>query len=640
MKRPARTRVPRSVPLGQYRRTLMAVRRFRLNVVFGVVLLGYGLLLGRLGQLQLVDAAQYRKTWSARHQAPVTIDARRGRIYDRNGYVLAEPKPCVSLAMDPGFEVIKDPASFALRVETLVGADKLSAGIIRERIEAAREPVQRGLVEDVPGWVRLSGVIEDATTVERLWEEAGRTLRERVKGHTYGLLVEPVEGRWYPNRSEAAHVLGRAPSDGVPGEGMEGALDGRLRGTELCATTMRDGRGTRMARGDTVDPDGHRGADAYLTIDLVLQHHLEKAVDRMGNEHQSLEAAGGVLDVRSGEILAMTSRPTFDPNVDAPTLNRVTQGLYEPGSCFKPFTVGWALSEGIVDPYDSIPMPKRVALEHDPHPVNDDHYVGDGTLVDLLSHSSNTGSAWLAHQLGPERMGVWLKHVFPYEWQAPARGQKPRLRAGTRSGLPYEKGYSRPANDRGLSWVDAHRAGFGQGFAVTPLQIASAFAAFARSDARVVRPRLVREPGAAPCLGPQVMHTKWLGVVREGLVACVEEGTARRAFEGCAWTAAGKTATSQSVQTVDERVARLRGLVVGDKVDTNLCTFVAYAPAYDPQVLVLVLARQLREDEVYGGSVAGPAVRSVIESTMRYWGVPGDRAISTSPGWLDGEEVR
>ena len=635
MKRVARTRLPRSVPPGQYRRTLMAVRRFRLNFVFGMLLVLYGLLLGRLGQLQIVDAGDYRAQWLARQNSRVTLDARRGRLLDRHGHVLAEPKPCVALALDASYDVIHDPARFSFGVAALLGG-RISAADVQQRIVAAREDAAAD-GRAVPGYVRLVRLVEDALLVEKLWEFSALSDREKIERGLWGLIVEPVEGRWYPNRTEASHLLGRAPQDGVPGEGLEGALDSRLRGEAFSGSTARDGRGNRLARADDVDPSSTRGEDVALTIDLVIQHHLEQALDHMVAEHVSLEACGLVLDVHSGEVLAMTSRPTFDPNHEGPSLNRVTQGLYEPGSCFKPFTVAFALTDGVVDPLDDVPMPDVVTLEGDPHPIHDDHYIGDGPLRSLLAFSSNTGSAWLAHRLGRERMGVWLQHVFPYEWVPTTAPGSFRLRAGTGSGLPWEKGYARPRGDRGLSWVDTHRAGFGQGFAVTPLQIACAFAAFARDDARTVRPLLVRGAAPAPQLGPAVCAPRHLPVIREGLEACVQEGTAHRAFDGCRWTAAGKTATSQSSIRADERVARLRGLVPGEALKTNLCTFVAYAPAHDPQVLVLVLARQLRDDEVYGGSVAGPAVRSVIESTLAYWNVAPDRL--AAPGDLE-EELR
>ncbi len=637
MKRVHRTRVPRSVPVGQYRKTLLAVRRLRLNVVFGLMLLGFGLLLGRLGQLQLVDAAAYRATWIARHESPVSLRARRGRLLDRHGYVLAEPKPCVGLAMDPSYDVIKDPDRFALRVAALTD-NLVPAATIRERIQSARDDAAHS-GREVPGHVRLISRIDDPLLVERLWEAAGRSTRARVREHLYGLLVEPIEGRWYPNRTEAAHLLGRVPADGVPGQGIEASLDERLRGVDVRGRTLLDGRGNRLARAASVARDATRGDDVFLTIDLVIQHHLERAVDRMVEEHVSLEAAGVVMDVRTGDVLAMTSRPTFDPNGGAPTLDRVTQGLYEPGSCFKPFTVAFALTDGVVSADDTIPMPPRVVLEHDPHPIRDDHEIGDGPIRDLLAQSSNTGSAWLAHRLGPERFATWLRHVFPYEWRRSADGRA-RLVAGTGCGLPWEKGYSRPADARTMSWVDLHRGGFGQGFALTPLQITAAFAAFARDDARVVRPRLVHGDGEAPRLGPCVVDPRHLETIREGLVACVEEGTGRRAFANCRFSAAGKTATSQSVQSVDERVAHLRGLVPGDRMDTNLCSFIAYAPAHDPQVVVFVLARQLKEDEVYGGGVAGPAVRAVIEATLAYWGVAPDREPAYERAWSDEEPAR
>ena len=537
MKRRPVVHMPRNVPAGSYRQTLAVVRRWRMNLVFGLLAAFALVLLGRLGKLQLVDAHTYRAQASQNRRSTYRFHAKRGRIVDRHGHVLADGKPCVAVAVDP--TQIKAPRRFAVLLADLLG-NELTAAEILERLERVAAKAKKNK-RKLPSYAKLIRRVDDPMLVDRLQEFRSLSARERMKQGMWGLIVESVEGRFYPNGSYAAHVLGQVPIKGVAPIGIEGGFDKMLRGVDARGTMFRDGRARSFARPEDIDRSGERGLDVVLTIDIVIQHHLEVALQQMMADHHSLEACGVVLDPRSGEVLAMASRPTFDPNAMPANLNRVTQGLYEPGSLFKPFTVAFALQDGVVAVDEVLDMPMRTVLPGDPKPIRDTHEVGAGTVRLLISESSNTGAALLAHRLGGDRMLQWLRHCFPYRW---VTGRK-RALVGTGVELPWEGGYKRARGEATVSKTDAHRFGFGQAFSLTPIQMAAAFAGFARPDARMVNPTIVRRTRKRPIAGPKLCHPKYLDVIRAGLEDCVTEGTARRAFDGCEIPVAGKTATAQ-----------------------------------------------------------------------------------------------
>lgn len=594
MSRRVVTSPPRTVPPGQMRQVLLRVRRFRLDFLFGSLLLLFVLLLARLGKLQLVDAAQFRAEADRKHSGAYRFQPRRGRILDRNGRVLAAPRAARRVGLDPS--EIKDPRAFALLLSDSLGGTP-PPWKIREVLAAARAWANRNN-RPLPRYRVLLPHVDDPALVDRIDEVAALPPREMRKRGIYGVVVDREEGRSYPNGDYAAHVVGQVPrGEDAAGTGCEQAFHEVLSGEATEVPLYRDGRRRPYARAGAVDRSASLGHDVTLTLDITIQHFLESALSDLTERWKPLQACGVVLDPHSGEILALANRPTFDPNQEPANANLAVQGLYEPGSFFKPFTVAWALRYAVVDPYEVLDMPESIRLAGDPHPVRDTHYVGPGDIRLLLSASSNTGAASLAHRLGRERMRALFEHLFP---------DRP---GGTRCGLPFEK--SGGPHVARWPWWRAHRAGFGQGFHITPMQMITAFAAFARDDGCAVRPTISLDGRRGPVAGTCVCDPLHLPVVREGLAGCVREGTARAAFAGCRWSAAAKTATAQQ-----------RGHVDGHPADLLNCSLAAYAPAQDPQVVVLVLAQLPAAPGAYGGTVAAPYVREVIERTLAHWKLP------------------
>lgn len=590
---------PGAVPqtaTGQMRRTLLAVRRFRMNFLFGTLLLLFGLLLGRLGKLQLVDAAQFRAEAALKHDSAWTFTPRRGRLLDRHGVVLAAPKPARRLGVDPS--QVRDARTFSLVLSDLLGGEP-RAWEIHEVLRKAHAWSKENK-KPLPQYRVLVPFADDPKVVDRIDDLARITLRRKAKLGVYGVVVHPAEGRHYPNGSYASHVLGQMPRENAPGTGAEQAFDDVLNGIAQKVTVYRDGRRRAYAKGGLASRVATAGRDARLTLDITIQHALERALDQLRDQWKPESSCGIVLDPHTGDVLALACRPDFDPNTEAANANVAIQGLYEPGSFFKPFTVGWALGQGVIKPTDELEMPASILLRHEKQAIRDTHHVGRGTVERLIAQSSNTGSAVLGDRLGTERMRALFQRTFPSSGH------------GTDSGLPYERGarVALPRQDKAWPWWLAHRAAFGQGFRVTPIQMAASFAAFARSDARVVQPRFFLDDDRPAAPGAVVCKPEHLAVVRAGLVQCVTDGTAKNTFAGARFTAGAKTATAQQW-----------GTIAGERVLLANCSLAAYAPADDPQVVVVILA-QIRDDAGgFGGSVAGPAVRQVLERVLAYWNV-------------------
>jgi cell division protein FtsI/penicillin-binding protein 2 len=593
--RRAVTSVPRAVAPGQLRRTLVAVRRFRTNFLFGTVLLLFVLLLGRLGKLQLVDAAQFQAEAAAKHASAYRFQPRRGRILDRNAQALAVPRSARRVGLDP--TQIDDPRTFALLLSDALGG-ALTPRSVRDALLAAHAWA-RAKRRPLPQYRVLLPYVDEPGLITRLDEVRRMSIREKRRAGIYGVVIDMEEGRRYPNGDYAAHVLGQVPAEGC-GTGAEHAFTDSLSGRAQEVALQRDGRRRPYLESGSLDLSDCRGEDVRLSIDITIQHFVESALTRLVERWSPTVACGMVLDPHTGEILALANRPTFDPNESAANQNVAIQGLFEPGSFFKPFTVAWALQYAVVGPDDTIDMPERIQLPSDPHPIRDTHLVGPGDVRTLLAQSSNTGAAQLAHRLGPERMHALFEHLFP------ARA------GGTGCGLPYEK-CGGPRLGKWPWWL-AHRAGFGQGFHVTPMQMIAAFSAFARSDGRQVRPTITPAAPDDPRVGVRVCDPLHLPVIRQGLERCASEGTARRVFADASYAVGAKTATAQQWGTRD-----------GEPCRYNNCSVAAYAPADRPQVVVLVLAQVPVGSDTYGGTVAGPAVRSVLERTLHYWKVPPRR---------------
>ncbi len=417
--------------------------------------------------------------------------------------------------------------------------------------------------------------------------------------------------RQYPQGKMAVHVLGFRDIDGKGQGGIEQSFDEIIRGTDGTRVLVRDARGRVIDVQESIAKAPRHGRTVVLTLDAVIQLYAERELDRIVHDWQPKHAGAIVLDPHTGEILAMASRPTFDPNdpIDVPPAawkNFNIASVYEPGSTFKPFIVAWTLKYGLIERDETIhcengayPMGRR--LLHDHHPY------GELSLTDILVKSSNIGMAKIGERLTNPKLS---EAVTAFGFGQP-----------TGIELPGEvAGLVRPLGD----W-DEYSTGsipMGHELAVTPLQLIAAHAALA-SGGSLMRPHLVLrhtdavlpEGAASPpvrseasVVSPVISSdiARWL--VQGPMVEVVNRGTGRRAkLED--YTVFGKTGTAQ----------KLDPETGGYSQDRDVCSFVCGVPADDPQLLVLIVVDEPTLGENHGGgTVAAPhAARLLKEALIR-----------------------
>ena len=247
MSRRAAPSASRTAPAKQRRAALLAVRRFRMNFLFGTLLLLFALLLARLGQLQIVDAAKYQAEADRKQNSTYMVEARRGMILDRNGIALAAAKPARRLGLDP--TQIPDPRTFALVLSDFLGGE-IQPHEIRATIAAAHA-WSREKRRSLPQYRSLLRWTDAPALVDRIDEISALSNRHKRKLGIYGVVVHREEGRRYPNGDYAAHVLGQPPRDDRPGTGVEQAFERYLVGQTRRVPIHRDGRRRAYALADT-----------------------------------------------------------------------------------------------------------------------------------------------------------------------------------------------------------------------------------------------------------------------------------------------------------------------------------------------------------------------------------------------------
>jgi cell division protein FtsI/penicillin-binding protein 2 len=542
----------------------------RARVLFGLLLLALGGLVGRVGYVQLVRGDELAERAKKQHFRRITVPAPRGRILDRHGRPIAASYHARSVACDP--REVEDAASVASAVALELGNPADAKGLSR-RIERARAQGRHFL---------YLGRRADREPVDRI-EEAGLS----------GMDLREEPRREYPHGPVAAAVVGMVGPDAsgrIGGlTGLELSCDRRLRGVDGASSVFRSG-----ALGEAAyhlypehDRRPRAGADVRTTIDVAVQQVAEDALDALQERHAPRSSCALVLDPKTGEILALAGRPALDP-ADFPDVSPeslripAVQDSYEPGSTMKPLVLAWALSLGAVHPgqaFDCGPGWKMFGGRK----LSDVKPMGVLDVEEVLVRSSNIGMAQVGLAVGIadlHRLLVELGFGRPTGVEV----------SGEQSGtiLPLRE------------WSENYTvtsASMGHGLATTPIQLALAYAALLH-DGLLPSPTLLRDaPRPAPRRIP--FREDALAFVRHAMERVVEEGTGRR--------------------------ARVEGLRVGGKTGTSekypegcgryVSSFVAFAPVDDPAMVVLVVADEPRaRDGVkpYGGVVAAPPAAEIL----------------------------
>lgn len=555
----------------------MSGLRTRVLVLAGILALAFTGVLGRLGWLQIVRHADLSALAERQYSRTVVLQAQRGPIVDRQGAALATSSPAESLFAQP--RALGDPVRVAARLAPLLGTPQAE---IHAQLTGGRSFV----------WLRRKLPPGVAAEV--------RALREPG----LGFLPEPL--RLYPNRELAAHVLG---FEGVDGglEGIERAFDESLSGTPGKAVVGRDALGREVVT-EAVLQAPAPGHGVMLTIDRTIQYLAEREVDAAWRRTQAKAAMAVAMDPRTGDVLAMAIRPTFNPNafLEVPGRevwrNRAVTDPFEPGSTFKVILAAAALEEGVVRPDDRIWAENgRITIARTT--IHDWKKYGWLTFSEVLENSSNVGSIKVGLTLGRDR---YFRYMTAFGFGAP-----------TGVGLAGESRGQLREPER-WSLLSLPTMSIGQEVSVTALQMVAAFGAIANGGV-LMQPRLVRSLFDAegretrrfePRAVRQVVSPETARTLTGILTKVVATGTGHRAAIA-GYEVAGKTGTAQKLDPATRRYSRKPGVL----------SFVGFVPAEDPRLVMLVMLDEPKSEK-WGSEAAAPIFSAIGAEVLRYLEVP------------------
>ena len=537
-------------------------RRIRLLLV--LFTLAFAGTFGRAVWLQAVHAQGLDRLAQGQHHATVTVPAPRGSMVDRNGVRLAIGRRATTVYANPRHVANPQAAALAAGRALHVDPDTLY-GPLADR--------SRGFV-----YVARKADPKRADALER-------------KG-IQGLGFYSEERRVYPQGSVAAHVLGYAGVDNKGLSGLELALDETLAGRPGRETIVRDPFGRAL---DVIHATpAVEGRDVRLTLDATLQANAESVLHATVRKWGALAGTAVVLDPHTGQVLALAVEPGFDAN-RYPQIpkeiqrNRAITDTYEPGSTLKVVTVAGALSEGLVTPTTAFTLRPKIQVAdrviHEAHRTQTERM----TVAEILAQSSNIGTITLAQLLGRERLTSWLG----------------RFGFGKKTGIDF------PGETAGIlpSYWSGSTIGtlpIGHGIAVTPVQMAAAYAAVAnggvwRQPHLVMNSRVKKRRVISRAVSGQLM-----AMMRD----VVLEGTGTEAaVEG--YQVAGKTGTAAKPDP--------RG---GYSTSKYVASFVGTVPASDPRLVILVTIDE--PSTIWCGTVAAPAFQQIARFALQYLEIPPD----------------
>jgi cell division protein FtsI/penicillin-binding protein 2 len=548
-------------------------RRIRLLLL--TLLVGFAALLARAAWIQGVSASSLSRMAQSQQREQVTIPASRGTIFDRMGVQLALGEQATTVYANP--KQIANPRRGAATAAQVLG---LKAGKLYP------------LLAD-----RARGFVY----VERKADPVKAAALAKLKLLGFGFY--PEERRAYPQRTVAAQVLGFAGIDNRGLAGLELQLDKNLSGTAGRQTIVRDPAGRTI---DVVDQVAERhGRDAFLTIDHTIQANAEQVLRQTKAKWHAKAATAIVLDANTGGVLAMAVEPSYDANrfsAVSPGVqkNRAVTDTYEPGSTFKLVTVAGALSERLVTPNSTFTLPYSIRVSD--RVVHDAEHRGTQTMsvAQILSRSSNVGAITLAQKLGKDKLLSWIKRFgFGRTTGIDFPGESPGLLPGYWSGSTIGN------------------VPIGQGIAVTPVQMASVYAAIANRGV-LIQPHIVDHVQGVQPQAPvrrRIVSPLVASQLMKMLKDVVSAGTGTSAAV-TNYQVAGKTGTAQKPDG--------KG---GYSPNRYVASFVGIVPASAPRLVILVMIDE-PQNAIFGGTVAAPAFQQIASSALQYLEIPPDAPVA------------
>jgi cell division protein FtsI (penicillin-binding protein 3) len=545
----------------------------RIGLLFAAFFLCFSIVVARALWLQGVRGGALASQASYQQSDTVTVPGLRGTVYDRNGGELAVSEDAASIYATP--YQVKDPERTASRLAAL--------------LDVSHDDLLKSLTAQ-NGFSYLAHKVDVPT--------ANKIKAMKIAG--IGTL--PDSRRVYPQGSIAAQVLGAVSSTGQGLSGLEAGEQSVLGGTDGQERVVNDALGEPI-RLDTLraSRDGH---DVRTTLDSYLQSRTEQVLEQVGSAYQAKRATAIIMDPRNSKVLAMANWPpvNLDDLSDAGRNDLINQGTgftYEPGSTFKAITVAAALEDHAVTPGTSFYLPSQLQVADRTIQDAEDRPPITATVAQILAQSSNIGAIKIALSLGAKKFSHWVD----------------RFGFGRTTGIQY------PAEEGGIvpSYADYSGSSIGnlpigQGISVTPIQMMQAYAAIANGGI-LRRPQLVSEVDGKPVREPRGHRVikPWVAAeLRQMLEGVLAPGGTAAEVSVPGYNLAGKTGTAQVAEN-------------GGYSDTKfVASFMGFAPASNPQLLVSVIVDQPQGEEYSGGAVAAPAFGQIASFALPYLGIaPG-----------------
>ena len=545
----------------------------------GLILLVFILLFMRAVQLQLLDAEFYEQKGIKTQVSVVEIPAHRGVIKDRHGEALAISTPVYSISANPRV-ILQHPESI-VSVARILQLDPVR---LRSKIESRAEKYFVYLKRHVPPAV--------AETI--------------MHSQLAGISTQEEYRRYYPAGDMLAHVIGLTNIDGEGIDGIEHAYDDWLHGEPGKKRVLRDGKRQIIADIESIEAP-KQGSELVLSIDKRIQYLAHRELKRAIQKHAAASGSVVVLSVATGEVLAMTNLPVYNPNdrrnaIHNQMRNRAITDRFEPGSTIKPFLLAASLERDIHS-LNSVIETAPGHFQYGQLAVKDARNYGQITLSTLLAKSSNVGAVKVALNMQPAT--IWSLY------QAVGFGQL------TGSGMTGEtegelESYS--------EWNKLQRAtiAFGYGMSTTSLQLARAYSVLANDGIRLPVTFIAHQD---PPPGTRVISaatTTAIVNMMRGVVSA--EGTGSRA-QMKSYSSAGKTGTSKKF---------IKG---GYSEEDYVALFAGFAPYNNPQIVVVVMVDTPTSNGYSGGMVAAPAFAKIAEGSLRLMNILPDQ-INTSEGQI------
>ncbi|GGC81727.1 peptidoglycan D,D-transpeptidase FtsI family protein [Undibacterium terreum] len=554
---------------------LLAVKLpvWRSRLVLFLMFAAFVALIARALWLQGMTTDFLQKQGASRYARTLELPATRGRITDRNGQVLASSVPVKAVWAIPD-DVLEAPKE---KIRALAGLLEMSEAELRKKLDSDRQ------------FVYLKRQVEQET--------AAKIVALGIDG----IETRKEYKRFYPEGDAMAHVVGFTNVEDVGQEGIELASEKSLAGKTGSRRVIKDRLGRIVEDIESIR-EPHDGKDMTLSIDSKIQYiaftHLKEAVEK----HHAKAGAAVVLDVKTGEVLALVNLPSYNPNdrsvlTGAQLRNRVMTDTFEPGSIMKPFTVALALETGRVTPETPFQTAPGVMMIG-PSVIHDAHKESVLTVAQVIQKSSNIGTAKMALQMRPQEMWEMFTSL--------GFGQPPKL------GFPGAVA-GRLRNYKTWKPIEQATMSFGHGVSVSLIQIARAYTIFARNGDLIP---LSFQKLDAPPVGHRVISEKVATELRNMMETVTQPGGTATQARIAGYRVAGKTGTAHKVEG-------------GKYVRKYVGDFVGFAPVSNPRVIVAVMIDEPTVGGYYGGVVAAPVFAAITANVLRSMNVPPDSSVTS-----------